>query len=234
MNGSKPWQVAPGATTCGANFSSPDWLLYTLASRLPSPACVSSNSSGAVVTQCPNSNSGAGTSASSSGTGATPQGATPTSSYPVSLIMINEFGIYRDGSTGATPTFIELYNASNKSYELKGHTISFREPGQTADVASAAFSKSTPLPAHGYYLMNVGAASALKVGGLFTLRNPAGAILDAVGFGSGANTFFACSGAPAIGSAIGAIARHPNGANTNNNQADFRFTTAPTPGAANQ
>lgn len=233
-NSSQPWQVAPG-TTCGSNLP-PDWLFLTLASRLPRPACVTSNSSGTVVTQCPNSNSGSGTSTGSSSTGTTAQGGTAVSTYPVSLIMINEFGVYRDTATNATPSFLEVYNGSSENYDLKGHSLSIRLIGQSTDTLITTFSQSTRLPAHGYYVLK--GQVPLGAAGLFVLRKgdpTSGTVLDAVAYGGASNPFFSTSAAGNPFSAgTHALARSPNGTNTNNNQADFRFTTMPTPGAANQ
>ena len=161
-----------------------------------------------------------------------PTSTAPASGPPVSSIMINEFGPYRQSPQ--TPAFLELFNASSQPYDLKGHFIVLRAAGQTTDNVLATFQKSTPVPAGGFYLLtgNFGGTS-----GIFLLKNAVGTALDAVAFGGIPNPFFSCPGVPVspftAGSAYSA-ARIPDGTNTNRNQADFIITKIITPGAANQ
>jgi Lamin Tail Domain len=74
--------------------------------------------------------------------------------------------------------------------------------------------------------------------GAVALRDGAGAVIDSVAWGSGAASSAFCEGtvapAPPTAAAPGySIARHPNGADTDNNAHDFQVTSNPTPGAAN-
>ena len=65
------------------------------------------------------------------------------------------------------------------------------------------------------------------------LRRPGGAIADSVGYGTAVNSIVEKKVAPAP-AAGNAIARFPDGADTNDNSADFKETATPTPGAANR
>ena len=186
--------------------------------------------------------SAASGSSGQSGTGSGSSSGTTGNSYPVSLVMINEFGFYYDNSNGSTPRFLELYNGSSKDYDLKGHSLTFRIPGQATESVIMTFTQSTRLAAHGYYVVP-GGSSVIPggiPGGVFVLRKgdaSSGTVLDAVAFGAASNPFFSTSSAANpfnTGGHGASAARRPNGTNTNNNQADFAFTTMPTPGAPNQ
>ena len=84
--------------------------------------------------------------------------------------------------------------------------------------------RKTILRADAFYLL---AASAGGVG----LRDSNGAMVDSVGYGTATNAFVetAAATAPAAGSSI---ARHPDGADTQSNAADFT-AGAITPRASN-
>jgi hypothetical protein len=103
-----------------------------------------------------------------------------------------------------------------------------------------AFSRS--IPAGGYLLaagsgyggssdVQFGAGGLSDTGGAVGLRDPSGAVVDSVGWGSANNLLVegAAATAPANGMSI---ARQPNGHDTKHNDVDF-VVGATTPGASN-
>jgi hypothetical protein len=78
-------------------------------------------------------------------------------------------------------------------------------------------------------------ASLASPGGGLGLRDPSGAVVDSVAWGTAMNAFVegAVAPAPTIAPAPGKSAgRHPNGQDTNDNAADFTEGD-PSPGGAN-
>jgi hypothetical protein len=169
-------------------------------------------------------------------------------------VVINEV---MTGVTGAaTDEFVEIYNPCATPVDVSGFSLVYRAGTSTApnDAAHDAdtllkWASGTAIPAHAWRVYagaDYGGAkdgalgSGLKDGsGAIAIRDASGTIVDAIGYGAGtinpANAFI--EGAPAAANAVvGApgqsLARHPDGADSNDNATDFR-AGAPTPGAAN-
>ncbi len=170
----------------------------------------------------------------------------PLGCHPV----INEF---QTGVTGrGTNEWVELYNPCATAISLAGWRLGYRAAANTSPLtamdAAILFTFSTQSMAPGAYLLLAGAgytgmvdarlASGLgETGGGVALRRADGVVADSVGWGTATNLFVetrACA-APMTTAAPGtSMARTPDGTDTNNNMADFRADTTPTPRAANR
>jgi hypothetical protein len=144
--------------------------------------------------------------------------------------------------------FVELFNAGTTGVDIGGYRLVYRSATGTADVALAAIPAGTMLAPGGFYLLggaSYGGATAAdqpftfalaSAGGGIALRNPGGAIVDSVGYGTATNAFVEASAAPAPpvtappGSSAG---RSPDGRDTDDNAGDFAVSPTATPRAAN-
>lgn len=158
---------------------------------------------------------------------------------------INE--VQTDGAGGASDEWVELYNPCGQPFPLAGWKLMYRSAtNSTATDTSTVGMLSGSIDANGYYLVAntnySGAATAdikpfsgggglLLTGGAVGLRDPSGTLVDGVGWGNANNPFVETSAAIAPASRR-SIARHPNGADTNNNANDFTDST-PSPRASN-
>ena len=166
-------------------------------------------------------------------------GGTPT-------IVINEFST---GVTGAaTNEFVELYNAGTSALDVSGFKVVYRSATGTSDSTLATIPAGTQLPAGAFYLLGgsgyAGSTPAdqafglspASTGGSLAVRDGAGALLDAVAYGTAANGLGEGqpATAPPTTAAPGSSAiRLPDGHDTSDNSADFRATATPTPKGAN-
>ena len=156
-------------------------------------------------------------------------------------VKINE--LQTDGTT-SQDEFVELYNGGSAAADISGCKLVYRTASGTSDIVLATVPASTTIPAGGFYLFGgtdyAGAATAdqtfsvdLNAGdGGLALRYPSGAIVDLVGYGSPTNGFFEGTAAPSPPSGQ-SIGRHPSGADTDDNAADFQVIAAPTPSGSN-
>jgi len=134
--------------------------------------------------------------------------------------------------------FVELYNPCSVPFQLDGETLAYRTATGTTDTVLANLAGTLPA---GSYLVygNSGFTGAKdgsftgdlpQLGGGLAIRN-ATSVIDSVGYGVALDAYVEGVAAPAA--PLGqAIARVPNGIDTNNNAADFRIQAA-TPHAAN-
>jgi lamin tail-like protein len=164
---------------------------------------------------------------------------------PSAAVRINEFSTGVGGAL--TDEFVEIVNTGTEAAELSGYRLAYRSAAGTSDVSLGTFPDGTVL-APGAYLLFGGsgyagahpadrtfATSLASAGGGVGLRDPSGALVDSVAWGTATNAFLEGSVAPAptIAPAPGKSAgRHPNGQDTNDNAADFTEDD-PTPGGAN-
>ena len=162
---------------------------------------------------------------------------------PAAQIRINEF------STGVeealTDEFVEIVNPGTEPADVSGYKLVYRSATGTSDVGLATVPDGTVL-APGAFLIFGGSgysgtafqsfsASLASAGGGVGIRDSNGLLLDSVGWGAATNAFVEATPvvAPAVAPAPGkSDARHPDGADTNDNGADFTEGD-PTPGLAN-
>jgi len=164
---------------------------------------------------------------------------------PSSPVRINEFSTGVEGAL--TDEFAEIVNTGTAAVDLSGYRLVYRSAAGTSDVSLDALPDGSVL-APGAFLLFGGsgyagahpadrsfAPSLASAGGGVGLRDPSGALVDSVAWGTATNAFVegAVAPAPAIAPAPGKSAgRHPNGQDTNDNAADFTEGD-PTPGGAN-
>jgi hypothetical protein len=163
------------------------------------------------------------------------------------VLTVNELTI---GVTGALGNeFVELANTGTASADVGGYRLVYRAAGGTSDVALATIPDGTTIPAGGFYLFGgsgyAGATAAdqsfgtglASTGGAVGLRNPDGALVDSVGYGTATNALV--EGTPAAAPPVAAdpgnsAVRLPDGHDTNDNGADFSVSATPTPRASNR
>nr|WP_246363184.1 lamin tail domain-containing protein [Deinococcus budaensis] len=148
--------------------------------------------------------------------------------------VLNE--LYYDAPGTDAGTFIELKGPAGKS--LSGYTLTAFD---TAGTAYRTLTLSGTIPASGYFVVaqdstvpnrsvvNVGADLNNGSGSLRLLKS--GTVIDAVAYGTPTSGRGEGSPAPTTG-AGSALARVPDGTDTDTNSVDFRVQVA-TPGAAN-
>jgi Lamin Tail Domain/Collagen triple helix repeat (20 copies) len=161
-------------------------------------------------------------------------------------VRANEFSIGTAAS--ATDEFVELYNAGSSSADLSGFKLVYRSGAGTSDVALGTIPDGTTLASGAFYLFGGGGYAGAKkpdqsfstgmagTAGGIGVRDASGKLLDSVGYGTATNAFVetrAASAPPATPAPGSSSIRLPDGADTNDNGADFRVTAAPTPGAPN-
>jgi len=169
--------------------------------------------------------------------------------------VINEV---QTGGTTAADEFVEITNPCAAAIDLAGYRIAYRSRSNVASVTAADFSvvytfgASTPLAPGAWFVVAgvdfAGAKDALEssggskgmlssIGGQIGLRDPSGALLDGVFYGSlpttGKPAFL--EGTPANAPSSGSsIYRHPDGTDSDDNGADFSdVVPTPTPDAQN-
>jgi hypothetical protein len=161
-------------------------------------------------------------------------------------VRVNEFSTGTGGS--ATDEFVELVNAGTSPADLGGFKVAYRSGAGTSDVSLATIPDGTMLAPGAFYLLGGSGYSGAKKGdqtfstglaataGGIGLRDPGGKLVDAVGYGTATNAFVETRAAPAppVTAVPGSSdIRLPDGADSDDNGADFTVTAAPTPGAPN-
>jgi hypothetical protein len=164
---------------------------------------------------------------------------------PSALVRINEFSTGVEGAL--TDEFVEIVNAGTEAADLSGYRLAYRSTAGTSDVSLGTLPDGTVLEPGAFLLFGGSgyagahpadrsfATSLASAGGGVGLRDPSGALVDSVAWGTATNAFVegAVAPAPIIAPAPGKSAgRHPNGQDTNDNAADFTEAD-PTPGGAN-
>lgn len=164
---------------------------------------------------------------------------------PSSQVRINEFSTGVEGEL--TDEFVELVNAGAEPADLSGSKLVYRSASGSTDVALATLAEGTTLAPGAVFLFGGSGyaggrapdatfgVSLASAGGGLALRDPAGTVVDSVGWGTATNAFVEGTAAPApsITPAPGrSDARRPDGHDTDDNGADFSEGD-PTPGGAN-
>jgi Lamin Tail Domain/Collagen triple helix repeat (20 copies) len=161
-------------------------------------------------------------------------------------IRVNEFST--GTSASATDEFVELVNSGTSTADLSGYKLVYRSGAGTSDVSLATIPDGTTFAAGAFYLFGgsgyagaktanqtFSAALAASAGGI-GLRDAAGKLVDSVGYGTATNLFVETRPAPAPPATAvpgSSDIRLPDGADTDDNGADFTVTAAPTPGGPN-
>jgi hypothetical protein len=164
---------------------------------------------------------------------------------PTASVRINEFSTGVGGAL--TDEFVEIANTGTEAADLSGYRLVYRSAAGTSDVSLGTLPDGTVLAAGAFLLFGGSgyagahpadrsfATSLASAGGGAGLRDPSGALLDSVAWGTATNAFVEGTVAPAptIAPAPGKSAgRHPDGQDTNDNAVDFAEGD-PTPGGGN-
>ena len=169
---------------------------------------------------------------------------TPTTMPPPATpLVISE--VQTGASSNNNLEFIELYNATAAPLDLEGYALIYRLATSADDLPIYTWAASTPVPAHGHYLL-VRAGQELGLvpdaefdqplnttGGGLALLDPGGNVVDSVGWGNAPELFTEGSPAP-VPENDTSIERLPGGEEGNSNDsgdnsADFAVNTAPAP-----
>jgi hypothetical protein len=166
-------------------------------------------------------------------------------SPPSPVVLVSEFSTGVEGAL--TDEFVEIVNTGTEVADLSGYRLAYRSAAGTSDVSLDALPDGTLLEPGAFLLFGGSgyagahpadrsfAASLASAGGGVGLRDPTGALVDSVAWGTATNGFVegAVAPAPTIAPAPGkSDGRHPSGQDTNDNAADFTEGD-PTPGGAN-
>ncbi len=160
-------------------------------------------------------------------------------------ILISEVQVR--GALSPSDEFIELYNAGDAPFDLNGHRLLYRTAAGTTDLPRYEWRASTIVPPYHHYLLvregadgydgpvvgNATFSQGIGDDGGLALVDPAGRIVDAVGWGSASNIFVEGAPAPRPGPEQ-SIERLPggnagNGVDTNHNASDFVLRPIPEP-----
>jgi Lamin Tail Domain/Collagen triple helix repeat (20 copies) len=162
------------------------------------------------------------------------------------IVRLNEF------STGTTATatdeFVELFNAGAGPAALGGYKLVYRSGSGVSDVGLGTIPDGTMLAPGAFYLFGgsgyagakapdqtFSAALAGTAGGI-GIRDGGGKLVDSVGYGTATNAFVeahAATAPPSTAPPGSSDIRLPDGLDSDDNGADFRVTSPPTPGAPN-
>jgi hypothetical protein len=154
-------------------------------------------------------------------------------------ITINEI---QTAGTVANDEFIELYSSCAMDTDLTGYKLVYRSAAGVNDVSFLTFAMLS-IPAHGYLVAGQNAyigmsdvkygSSMSATGGGLALKDPNGATVDSVGWGTATNAYVETTAAPAP-AASKSLERLPDGQDSDDNSKDFKVGMAPTPQKANQ
>jgi predicted extracellular nuclease len=162
-------------------------------------------------------------------------------------LTINEFSTGVSG--GATNEFVELFNADSSAVDIGGDRVVYRSANGTSETTLATIPSGTQLAAGAFYLLGGSGytgpeppdqtfgTSLSSTGGSIGIRSADGGLLDAAAYGTAANGLGEGqpATAPPLTPSPGSSAeRLPDGADTDENAADFRVTATPTPREPNQ
>jgi hypothetical protein len=159
----------------------------------------------------------------------------PSAGCPV----VNE--LMTGGSTSAGEEFVEVLNPCGHTVDLSGAKLVYRSAAGTSDLSLVLWTAGTVLPPGGRLVYGSATFAGPKdgellaglaaTGGGVAVRDPLGGLADSVGYGTATNAFVETqvAAAPAAGSSIGRV---PDGADTDDNAADWLEGTI-TPGAPN-
>jgi hypothetical protein len=162
------------------------------------------------------------------------------------IVRVNE--VATGTSASGADEFVELSNTGTAAADIAGWKVVYRSAAGNTDVALATIPASTTLAPGGFYLLGgasyAGASPAdqsfspglASAGGAVGLRDGAGVLVDAVGWGTATNALVEGSAAPAPPTTAApgsSIERLPNGHDTNDNHADFTVTATPSPRTSN-
>lgn len=156
-------------------------------------------------------------------------------------VAINE--LMPDGANGAE--FVELYNPGTCTISFAGWTLLYKAKGGNDGAGLYTFAPSDAIAPKGFFVIAntsfkgskdaamTGGAGMGNSGGQLGLANASGAIVDAVAYASGTTGAYTETDPAPMPGAGASIGRKSDGADSNDNSADFRTFATPSPGAPN-
>jgi hypothetical protein len=160
------------------------------------------------------------------------------------VLTVNEVQVA--GAAGAGDECVEVYNAAGCTASLTGYTLEYASAAGTTVSTRWTGAAGDTIAAHGYFVVAgapftgtaqgrfAGPSGILAAtGGGIGIYDPGGTRLDGVGYGAGTSNPLV-EAMPAMAPPTSqSIARSPDGADSDNNSADYHLLATPTPGAAN-
>ena len=155
-------------------------------------------------------------------------------------VVINEL---MTAGTKADDEFVELYNPGGCAVDLGGWTLGYRPSSGSAGPPIHTFATGAEIPAKSFLVLGradfkgkkavtVTGGSMAGDDGQIGLEDDKGTVVDSVGYGAASGVYVetASADSPAAG---GSISRRSDGADSDNNAADFEKTTPHSAGAPN-
>ncbi len=179
--------------------------------------------------------------------------AAPDAASEVCTLVINELTTGISGNP--TYEFVEVYNTCSRALDVGDWKLVYRGGSSTAAIDPSHdasllwhWPAGATVPPHGFLVYGgsgfAGSHTGILANGLgdgngaVAIRDATGHVIDSIGYGTEAagNAFTERHAAAAnhvVPSPGNSNARHPDGHDTDDNQADFTNVSLPTPGAAN-
>jgi hypothetical protein len=156
------------------------------------------------------------------------------------VLRINE--VMTASAISAANEFVEIVNASLVRADFGGYKLVYRSAAGTTEETLATVPTGASIDGGARYVFGGttfgGPANQTYNSGLagtaggVALRDPAGHLIDSVGYGNATNAFV--EGYPAVAPKAGfSISRIPDGHDSDVNAVDFSATSPPTPGGVN-
>ncbi len=157
-------------------------------------------------------------------------------------LVVNE--LQSEGAT-ASQEFIELFNPTTCDVSLDGWSLKYSSASGSSPVSFFTGTPTQKVVAGGFFVVACDEFTGVKnatypsgklaeAAGQVGVFNKADVLVDGLGYGSiSVSNRTMTEGSPGPSPPVRQSLGRSSGADTNNNQADFRIITSPTPGAAN-
>jgi hypothetical protein len=154
-------------------------------------------------------------------------------------VLINEL---MTRGPSASEEFVELYNPNTCAISLGGWKLEYRSQSGSGNTTLYTFAAGDSIPAKSFLVLGSASfgpkdktfsTSGMADDGQVGLSDAQGGRVDAVAYGSTRSGPFREGDAAPKPPANGSIGRKSDGVDTDDNAADFKILTTPTPGAPN-
>lgn len=154
-------------------------------------------------------------------------------------VVINE--LQTRSAAGAADEFVEIYNPNTCAVAIGSWKVAYKSSAGNGNGVLHTFNAGQSIPAKGFLVLGTSSFSGQKDAtftagmaddGQIALQDDTGKNIDAVGYGSSTGPFVEGSAASPP-SATQSIGRKVDGIDTDNNNADFKTLSSPSPRAPN-
>ena len=154
-------------------------------------------------------------------------------------VVINE--LQTRTAAGAADEFVEIYNPNTCAVAIGNWKVAYKSSAGNGNGVLHTFGAGQSIPAKGFLLLGTPSFSGQKDAtftagmaddGQIALQDDTGKNIDAVGYGSSTGPFIEGTAAPPP-TATQSIGRKVDGVDSDNNNADFKTLSSPSPRAAN-